>query len=223
MPRPPARRSSVRSPCTKRSKMCGSSAAGMPMPASCTSKHRARRRAGRRVTSMRRPAGVYLIALVTRLVTTCSMRTASPSTQASSTPQAAGRAPAASPVTCSVRCTRSNDRRQVDRLARQQDLAGDHPAHVQQVVHHVGQVAGLAGDDGAGLGGARRCPAAPPPARRWRRRSRPAGCAARGPASTRNSSLARLAASARWRAATARSVSSARSQFGLALVGHVHA
>src|SRR5262249_40851466 len=59
--------------------MCGGASAGMPAPVSCTSSA-ARLFVARTITSTRPPAGVYLMALSTRLTITCLSRARSPST-----------------------------------------------------------------------------------------------------------------------------------------------
>ena len=153
MPRPPARRSSGRSPCTNRSKTCGSSDASMPSPRSQTSSS-AREPSRRRCTRTSRPAGVYLKALPSRLVSTCSMRVASASAHTASSLQAQ-RVALRFAGDVERRADVAHQRRQIERPALQQHLAGDDAADVEQVVHQPRQVPRLAGDDLPRVGGQR--------------------------------------------------------------------
>src|SRR5215471_9949030 len=85
IPRPPWERSSVLSAWAKRSKIRGSICGSIPTPVSAT-RISPEAPSASRVTSTRPPGGVYLIALVRRLLTICSSRTGSPSRRQGSDP-----------------------------------------------------------------------------------------------------------------------------------------
>src|SRR5919108_537684 len=80
IPRPPSVRSSERSPCTNSSNTCGSSSGAMPAPVSSTTSVAVPASSSTRTVTPP-PAGVYFSAFSTRLLMTCSRRTASPTTQ----------------------------------------------------------------------------------------------------------------------------------------------
>ena len=116
----------------------------------------------------------------------------------------------ASPVTSQRWRPRAARARQVDRMARQQHLARDDARHVEQVVHHVRQVARLARDDAARIGGDARLRASTRLSTSTADAIALSGLRSSWPSIARNSSLARLAASASQRARPARARSAPR-------------
>ncbi len=151
MPRPPARRSSERSPCTKRSNMRGSSSTGMPGPLSLT--------VSTRFVADRGDAHADATA-VRRVLDRVDDQVAQHLLDA--------RGIAVDPHRCQVEPQHVSrrlagdlqggddalrDHRQVDRAPHQQHVARDDTADVEQVVHHVGQMARLPRRDAARIDG----------------------------------------------------------------------
>ena len=125
------------------SKMKGSSSGEMPNPVSSTLST-ASLPSARSATRIRPPGGVYLTALVTMLVSTCSSRTASPSTQTGSVlivdvsiqPVVAGESGDGPAYRLG----------HVERLSIQPDLSGHHALDVEQIVDQMRDVADLSRD-----------------------------------------------------------------------------
>ena len=116
----------------------------MPTPVSSTIEHGVAAVGAQRRPESGRPGGVYLTALVTMLVSTCSSRTASPSTQTGSVLMSMVPIPAG---VASDGGDRAADRLgHVDRLPIQPDLAGDDALDVEQIADQVRDVAHLSRD-----------------------------------------------------------------------------
>ena len=140
MPRPLCGWSDLLSTCVNRSKIRGSSSAGMPMPLSRT-RISTSSPARRTVRRMCPPRLVYLAALPSTLPSACVRRSGSPLTlSGSSGVSTVNWWPRASISGCTVSTARATRVATSTGLARQSDLAARDARHIEQIVDQARQV-----------------------------------------------------------------------------------